>query len=649
MPKFECSICMEKFKVIKYFHCEKCKADICKQCLKDSLITYGKTLPNCPNCGENISYALLAKIISKKFIQEDLFKYLTNIEFEVLNKEKIKLIVNILNMLIMSSHDNMISYVTKFLHEHTKSLRDTETRSLRNPETQRYEEVEIPSKKTTSIYKEIIMNNINLLMTELKKNIDNKTILKNFNNQELSLKSTVSINIKEICQLLFIVMTKAEIIQFFQQYLGEYINNDLLIKDTILSCYDLKELIKKELKQDKSKTIFIFRCTDCEFGFIDRNYICNTCKKHFCNKCLREKHENECNADDIKTAELIYKDTKPCPNCYTRIYKISGCNQMFCTYCKKGFDWRTGEIIENNFHNPHRMEWLRNGGNDSLPDVACLDGYIIRCIDRFASAYPNRYYLQNLNSYYNFIREELDTHRTRLNKVNDESEDLSLLVRYLFTKNNNNITDNSIFKLTEEDFKSRLGSKIKSKYYENIYVEIYDTLREILASTLIRIDQILSYRYVNSNFNLTDEEVQTINDLYNNCYIFLRDIEKNRMEELEIYLDMKFLKPVDFKNELGIYAWDSKETGLKTFEEFYDIHQTLTQINNENVDLTKIYKNMNLDKYNKYIKRKIGIIFGYIKTHISSNQKMYALKNISKLNLTFEEKEFVYNLFKGRD
>lgn len=646
MTKFECSICMEKFDVKKYFHCDKCQTDICKQCLKDSIITYGKTSPNCPNCYENISYALLAKIISKKFIQEDLFKHLTNIEFEILNREKIKLIANVLNILTISSRDNMVSYVTKFLHEHTKFLRDTEFRSSRNPETHQYEEIEMPIKKTTSIYKEIIMNNVKSLMEELKKNINNKTVLKNFNNRELSLESTISTNIKEICQLLFVVMTKSEIEQIFQQYLGEYINKDLLIRDTITNSRDLKELIKKELKQDKSKTIFIFRCTECEFGFIDKSYICNSCKKHFCSECLKEKHENECNADDIKTAELIYKDTKPCPNCYTRIYKISGCNQMFCTYCKKGFDWRTGEIIENNFHNPHRMEWLRNGGNDALPDFACLNNYTIRYIDQFVSLHPNiYYYLQNLNSYYNYINDELDIHRRKLNRINDESEDLSLLVRYLFTKNNDVKNDTSIFKLTENDFKSLLGTKIKLKYYENIYVEVYDTLREILASTLIRIDQILGYRYINFKFNLSEEEIQNINDLYNNCYIFLRDIERSRIEELEIYLDMKFIKPVDFKNDLGIYAWNSKETGLKTFEEFYIIYQTLIQINNENLDLTKIYKTMEINKYNKYTKRKIGIIFNFIKTYIPNEKRKYALKNISKLNLTFEEKEFIYNVF----
>ena len=194
MPKFECSICMEKFDVKKYFRCDKCQTDICKQCLKDSIITYGRTLPNCPNCHENISYALLAKIISKKFIQEDLFKYLTNIEFEVLNKEKIKLIAYVLSKLTISTRDDVITYVTKFLHEHTKFLYDTEFRSLRNPETREYEEIEMPTKKTTSIYKKIIMNNVDLLMNELKKNIDNRTVLKKYANYYLSLRQDPRLN-----------------------------------------------------------------------------------------------------------------------------------------------------------------------------------------------------------------------------------------------------------------------------------------------------------------------------------------------------------------------------------------------------------------------------------------------------------------------
>ena len=153
MSNLECLICMEKIKALKYFHCDKCQIDICRQCLKDSLITYGRSQPNCPNCHENISYALLAKIISKKFIQEDLFDYLTNMEFEVLNKEKIKLIANVLKVLILSLQDRIATYVTKSLRNYLYSFSDFRRRRYPDYITTESQDDYAPNKKTISIYK----------------------------------------------------------------------------------------------------------------------------------------------------------------------------------------------------------------------------------------------------------------------------------------------------------------------------------------------------------------------------------------------------------------------------------------------------------------------------------------------------------------
>jgi hypothetical protein len=70
-----------------------------------------------------------------------------------------------------------------------------------------------------------------------------------------------------------------------------------------------------------------------------------------------------CNPDDVATAKLLAKDTKPCPKCATGIFKIDGCDQMWCTQCRTAFSWRTG-AIETHIHNPHYFEWMRrnNGG-----------------------------------------------------------------------------------------------------------------------------------------------------------------------------------------------------------------------------------------------------------------------------------------------
>ena len=75
------------------------------------------------------------------------------------------------------------------------------------------------------------------------------------------------------------------------------------------------------------------------------------------------------------------KTTKPCPNCGERIFKISGCDQMWCTECKIAFSWNTGAIETNKIHNPHYFEYVRNNGTlmRDPNDVQC--GGLIQFVD----------------------------------------------------------------------------------------------------------------------------------------------------------------------------------------------------------------------------------------------------------------------------
>jgi hypothetical protein len=84
---------------------------------------------------------------------------------------------------------------------------------------------------------------------------------------------------------------------------------------------------------------------------------------------------HECNPDNLASAKLIDADTRGCPKCGARVYKISGCNQMFCTACNDcAFDWVTGRI-ETVIHNPHYYEFQRqrNGGQAPrvIGDILC--------------------------------------------------------------------------------------------------------------------------------------------------------------------------------------------------------------------------------------------------------------------------------------
>ena len=99
---------------------------------------------------------------------------------------------------------------------------------------------------------------------------------------------------------------------------------------------------------------------------------CTICETKICGKCWEiipeagkdgEKKEHVCDPDILETVNMLKDDTKPCPVCSTRIFKVYGCSQMYCTNCKTAFDWNTGKKLEVGrwFHNPHLDEELREG------------------------------------------------------------------------------------------------------------------------------------------------------------------------------------------------------------------------------------------------------------------------------------------------
>jgi hypothetical protein len=73
----------------------------------------------------------------------------------------------------------------------------------------------------------------------------------------------------------------------------------------------------------------------------------------------------------VLTVQFLAKVAKSCPKCGVQICKIEGCDQMWCTSCNTGFDWRTGKLANGPIHNPHYFEWLRSRG-EAPPNSAQL-------------------------------------------------------------------------------------------------------------------------------------------------------------------------------------------------------------------------------------------------------------------------------------
>jgi hypothetical protein len=155
---------------------------------------------------------------------------------------------------------------------------------------------------------------------------------------------------------------------------------------------------------------FVRACPDGDCrGYLSSVWKCGLCSKWTCPDChvvkgIAQDTEHTCNPDDVETAKLLKKDTKPCPKCATGIFKIEGCDQMWCTQCHTAFSWRSGRI-ETHIHNPHFYEWQRRQNNGEAPrvvgDFVCgreLDYRSSGIIRRYLSRLINDIPMSNDNS-----------------------------------------------------------------------------------------------------------------------------------------------------------------------------------------------------------------------------------------------------------
>ena len=139
---------------------------------------------------------------------------------------------------------------------------------------------------------------------------------------------------------------------------------------------------------------FIHRCADSDCnGFVSSAWKCGICDKYTCSHCrelkaARDDHDHVCNPDSVASVSLLKTDTKPCPNCKVLVHKTEGCDQMFCTQCKRLWSWNSGQF-ETRGHNPHYLQWMRENHAGGMPrepgEVLCgreIDPHFIVLLHR---------------------------------------------------------------------------------------------------------------------------------------------------------------------------------------------------------------------------------------------------------------------------
>lgn len=110
-------------------------------------------------------------------------------------------------------------------------------------------------------------------------------------------------------------------------------------------------------------------------GLLSKDYICITCKKETCKKCLKPLgNDHVCSKEDLETVKMITENSVQCPECGMHISKISGCSQMYCLRSSGGcgtiFNYNTGLVDKTGrVHNPHALQERR----ETLQANDCFD------------------------------------------------------------------------------------------------------------------------------------------------------------------------------------------------------------------------------------------------------------------------------------
>lgn len=199
---------------------------------------------------------------------------------------------------------------------------------------------------------------------------------------------------------------------------------------------------------EKDKRQFVRRCpvNDCR-GFLSTAWKCGICETWTCPDCHEPKgHEktapHECKPENVETAKLLARDTKPCPKCAVPIHRLSGCNQMFCTSCHTPWNWQTGKVESGPIHNPHYFE-IRNrlGGEaannnehdfdpcaNTIPNITRINTNLRKL--GLLSTDVNGV---NLPHYIQWITHQFDVVR-RTYIVNELNNNVDLRIKYMMNK-----------------------------------------------------------------------------------------------------------------------------------------------------------------------------------------------------------------------
>lgn len=331
-------------------------------------------------------------------------------------------------------------------------------------------------------------------------------------------------------------------------------SNDLTTFDIIKLEHEIKahdEYIRylKTKPVEKTKIQYKYPCAtiNCD-GFVNNLWKCEICENTTCKYCFKIKKENhECLKDDVDTADLIKKDSKPCPKCNISIMKTSGCDQMWCTSCHTTFDWKTLKIVTKGIiHNPEYFRYMRENNltiQRNPFDNPCAnllyDSYIKIVNDkrRLNKIFSEKLLTQLYELYRRIQHCELVSIQNLIQKVN------------IYDKWKNNERVRFLEKyITEKQYKTNLARKFKEIDYINEVITLQRTIFEVSKETYIKVisnifDNIETYIKNNQKIDKIDEliNLQNFNNSINNAeFLKIKQIYNRESSSIKLYQPCNF-------------------------------------------------------------------------------------------------------------
>lgn len=307
---------------------------------------------------------------------------------------------------------------------------------------------------------------------------------------------------------------------------------DLKVEENILrDRISTIDLIGDE-KEEKERDSYVCPCPNNECrGFLSTRYKCGICNIQACSECREIKNDDHvCDPNILESVKEIKKTTRDCPNCRTLIFKISGCDQMYCTQCHIAFSWRTGKVEKGMIHNPHYFEYLKANGEiprnpneercGGLPDAwflrdPCFQVKLSKPILRFRAEYS--WIVDLLAAIYRQVRHIREVELVILPTILDNQSNRDLRISFLMKQ------------ITEDEFKIKLQRREKERtkkleyrevldMYVNVMQDLFHNLLETKDFDKFLVEEEKVRSYVNNGVRLINEKydskLKTIGGLF---------------------------------------------------------------------------------------------------------------------------------------